>query len=80
MACTAADDGEFTVEPADLAGVWSQLDWADVAGATLSVARISESIATVPDILTWNGKRIGTGSNEIRLRATDVIVTRLEVP
>jgi len=80
VACTAADDGEFVVNPEDMAGVWAQLDWADVAGATLSVARMSESTAVVPDILTWNSKRIGDENNEVRLRASDVVVTRLEVP
>jgi hypothetical protein len=63
-----------------MAGVWSQVDWLDIAGATLSVARMSESVAVVPDVLTWNGKRVGSDSNEVRLRASDILVTRLEVP
>ena len=80
VACTAADDGEFIMQPEDMAGVWSQVDWVDIAGATLSVARMSESVAVVPDVLTWNGKRVGSDNNEVRLRASDILVTRLEVP
>ena len=80
VACTASDEGEFTIMPSDMAGIWSQFEWYEVAGATLSVARISEGTATVPDIMTWNGKRVGNQTNEVRLRASDIVVTRLEVP
>ncbi len=80
VACTAADDGEFTIRPEDMAGVWTQFEWYEVAGATLSIARISEGTATIPDIMTWNGKRVGTKRNAVRLRASDIVVTRLEVP
>jgi hypothetical protein len=31
-------------------------------------------------VLTWNGKRVGSDTNEVRLRASDILVTRLEVP
>jgi hypothetical protein len=78
VACTVADDGAFTLTEADTAGLWNWVDLADVAGATLSIARITESTTFVPDVLTWNGKRIGI--NPIRLRAADIVVTRLEVP
>ena len=78
VACTATDDGEFTVEPADLAGAWTHVDWADVAGATASFARINESTLFVPDVLTWNGRKVGI--DPVRVRASDVVVTRLEVP
>jgi hypothetical protein len=78
VACTAADDGEFSIEPQALAGVWAQLDWADLAGATVSLARINESTVFVPDVRTWNGKKVGI--DPVRVRASDILVTRLEVP
>ena len=78
VACTATDDGEFSVEPQALAGVWAQLDWADLAGATISLARINESTVFVPDVLTWNGKKVGI--DPVRVRASDILVTRLEIP
>jgi len=78
VACTATDDGEFSIEPQDLAGVWAQLDWSDLAGATVSLARINESTIFVPDVLTWNGKKVGI--DPVRVRASDILVTRLEIP
>ena len=78
LACDAQDDGEFLIVPEDLAGVWTMVDWDDIRGATLSVARMNESQAIVQDVLTWNGKRVD--SEPIRVRAMDVLVTRLERP
>jgi len=78
VACTAEDDGEFTVQPADLAGVWPLIDWADLAGATASFARMNESTLFVADVRTWNGRKVGV--DPVRVRAADIIVTRLEVP
>ena len=71
-------DTGFVITPEAFAGVWSTVDWADVAGATIAVARMNESTATVPDVLTWNGKRVK--SSPVRVRAMDVLVTRLELP
>ncbi|MGB0639116.1 MAG: hypothetical protein ACPGTU_07290 [Myxococcota bacterium] len=78
VACTVADDGEYEIQPEQLAGVWTQVEWGDVAGATLSIARMNEGTTFVPDVLTWNGKRVGI--SPVRVRATDILVTRLEVP
>ncbi len=78
VACTAVDDGEFTIQPSDMAGIWSHLDWSEVAGATVSFARINESTVFVPDVLTWNGRKVGV--DPVRIRASDIVVTRLEVP
>ena len=54
------------------------VDWDDIRGATLSVARMNETQVVVQDILTWNGKRVET--EPVRVRAMDVLVTRLERP
>ena len=78
LACDAEDDGEFVIAPEELAGVWTMVDWADIRGATLSVARMNEAQATIQDVLTWNGKRVS--SEPVRVRAMDVLVTRLERP
>ena len=78
VACTASDDGTFTIQPSDLAGAWTHVDWSDLAGATVSVARINESTVFVPDVRTWNGRRVGI--DPVRVRAADIVVTRLEVP
>ena len=78
VACTAADDGEFVIQPEEFAGVWATVDWSDIAGATLLVARSTASTLFVPDVLTWNGKRVGI--SPVRVRASDILVTRLELP
>jgi hypothetical protein len=57
---------------------FTPVEWADVAGSTLSIARMNEGTTFVPDVLTWNGKRVGI--SPVRVRATDILVTRLEVP
>lgn len=78
LACDAEDDGEFVIAPEELAGVWTMVDWTDIRGATLSVARMNEAQATIQDVLTWNGKRVS--AEPVRVRAMDVLVTRLERP
>jgi hypothetical protein len=78
VACTAADDGEFIIQPEEFAGVWATVDWPDIAGATLLVARSNASTLFVPDVLTWNGKRVGI--SPVRVRASDILVTRLDLP
>jgi hypothetical protein len=78
LVCTAADDGAFSITPSALAELFTWVDAESIGGATLWVARINESTAFVPDVLTWNGKRVGI--NPIRTRAADIIITRLEAP
>jgi len=78
VACTATDDGEFVINPEEFAGVWAGVDWDDIAGATLAVGRINENTLFVPDVLTWNGKKVGI--SPVRVRASDLLVTRLELP
>jgi hypothetical protein len=77
LVCTVADDGSFTLSPDDVKSFASQLNDADWAGSILVVSRINQGTITVPDVLTFNGKRISTGT--IRTRAIDSIYTRLEV-
>ena len=78
LACTVEDDGEFVIVPESFAGIWTTVDWDDVAGATLAVARINEATVDVSDVLSWNGKRVPSSS--VRIRASDIVVTRLELP
>jgi len=78
LVCTLSDDGSHTIRPGDLSELMTWVDQREVAGATLWIARINEGTAFIPDVLTWNGKRIGI--NPIRVRSTDLIVTRLEAP
>jgi hypothetical protein len=78
LVCTLEDDGAHTVQASDLKDLWTWVPRKDVAGATLWAARINEGTAFIPDVLTWNGKRVGI--NPIRVRASDIIVTRLEAP
>lgn len=78
LVCTAEDDGDFAISPGDLLDLFKWSDDKTVGGATLWVARMTESTIFVPDVLTYNGKRVGI--NPIRTRATDIIVTRLERP
>jgi len=78
LACHAEDDGEFVIAPEELAGVWTMVSWDDIRGATLSIARMNENQVVIQDVLSWNGKRVGT--EPVRVRAMDVLVTRLEAP
>jgi len=78
LVCTVADDGAFTLSPEDVKTFASQLNDAEWEGSILVVSRITQGTVTVADVLTFNGKRIATGS--VRTRAIDSIYTRLEVP
>ena len=78
LVCTLEDDGAHTIRPGDLDALWPWVRRRDVAGATLWAARINEGTAFIPDVLTWNGKRVGI--NPIRVRASDILITRLEAP
>jgi len=78
VVCTLEDDGAHTLSPSDFAEAWTWVKRSEVAGATLLAARINEGTAFIPDVLTWNGKRVGI--NPIRVRSSDIVVTRLEAP
>jgi hypothetical protein len=78
LVCTLSDDGAHTLAPAALGALWKWVSADQVAGVTLSVARINEGTVFIPDVLTWNGKRVGI--NPIRVRASDIVLTRLEAP
>lgn len=83
VTCTVADDGEFELTAAHLAGLEAVYPAADpeisgVTGAILLVGRISDGTLAVPDVLTWNDRRVPVG--KVRLRAVDAVVTRLELP
>ena len=76
VVCTVVDDGEFTLQPEQVAdlGAWG----AGSAGAMLLVSRISQGEGEIPPILTWSGKRVD--ETTIRTRGIDTVVTRLEAP
>ncbi len=78
VTCTVADDGECTLSPDDLVELetYWPVDTAD--GALLFISRIEEDLITVPDVRSWHGDRIPVG--DLRFRATDTIVSRLELP
>ena len=78
LVCTLSDDGEHTLRPADVMTLSSWVPGKEISGFTLWAARINERTTTIPDVLTWNGKRVGI--NPVRVRASDIIVTRLEGP
>jgi len=78
LACTLEDDGEFSLEPTALDRLVNQIDPADVVGAVLAVARITEGTFAIGDAITPDGGRIAL--TPIRARGLDVIYTRLESP
>jgi hypothetical protein len=78
LVCTLADDGKHTLRPEQLGPLLQLAQGGKVAGATLWAARINEGTAFIPDVLTWNGRKVGI--NPVRVRASDIIITRLESP
>jgi len=78
VVCTVSDDGEFVLKPIHIQMLDAWVDPIEVRGAILLVARTTEGSFAVPDVLSFNGKRIEVG--EARTRGLDVIVTRLEAP
>lgn len=78
LVCTVADDGEFTVDPSFLETLDTWVSPTDIRGYALAVGRISEGTVTVPDALTYNGKRVGI--SPVRTRVLDLVYTRLEAP
>jgi hypothetical protein len=75
LACTVADDGDFSFKPEMMSDLWKWVDRSDVQGAVLLVSRQRESTLNVPDALTYNGKRVSL--TPVRTRALDIIATRL---
>ncbi len=78
LICTVADDGEWELKPAMLTTLDSLVEMDQVVGASLTVARMTQVEADVPDVLSWTGTRIPI--SPVRLRAIDALVTRLEAP
>jgi hypothetical protein len=76
--CTVHDDGAFSLRPEHLEGLERWVSDEDRQGAVLMVGRITEGTITVPDAMTFNGKR--TPLTPVRTRATDLVITRLEAP
>lgn len=78
LACTAADDGAFTITP-DMAGdLLLASPWWETAGAVLAVGRMSEGELVVPDVRTQSGRRVPV--TPVRTRVSDITWTRLEAP
>ena len=51
----------------------------DPENQTLTVTHhVPRSTLFVPDVRTWNGRKVGI--DPVRVRASDIVVTRLEVP
>jgi len=74
LTCTVEDDGEFVLQPADMAALNAQ---ASPDNAVLLVSRISESkLDSVADARTPNGLRVPI--SPVRVRVVDTIVTRLD--
>ncbi len=78
LACTVADDGDFAITPAMLSTLHDNIDANERAGVVLAVARMSEGTVTVPDVLTFNGKRVSI--TPVRTRISDIVWTRLSTP
>jgi hypothetical protein len=78
LTCTLHDDGAFTLTPDLVADLrrWVAPDLQD--GAILLVSRLTEGEAALPDVRTFNDKRIPMAP--VRTRAIDTVVTRLEAP
>lgn len=76
LVCTVADDGSFSISPEDVAQLKKQTESEGWSGSILVISRITEGEITIPDILTFNGKRMET--EPVRTRAIDAIYTRLE--
>jgi hypothetical protein len=77
LVCTVEDDGSFSLAPSEAQVLVDQAgsDW---AGSILVASRSTEGQLQVPDVLTFNGKRISNGP--VRTRGIDAIFTRVEVP
>lgn len=76
LVCTVADDGSFTISPEDVAQLKKQTELESWVGSILIISRITEGELEIPDILTFNGKRMKT--EPVRTRAIDAVYTRLE--
>jgi len=78
LACTVADDGSFTLSPDMLATLDVNIDSNERAGVVLAMSRMSEGSLTVPDVLTFNGKKVSI--TPVRTRVSDIVWTRLSTP
>ncbi len=74
LTCTVEDDGEFVLQPSDMAALSAQLE---PENAILLVSRIHEAkLESVADVRTSNGRRVPI--SPVRVRVIDTIVTRLD--
>lgn len=78
LVCTVADDGLFVLEPDQLETLDAWVDPTATRGAALFVSRIVEGTVEVPDVLTFNRKRVTI--TPVRTRTADVVVTRVTWP
>ena len=78
VSCTVPDTGEFTLTTKHLEMLDLYVPPYYVDGALLTVSRKAEGTIEVPDVRTFNGKRVK--SSPVRTRATDLIITRLDAP
>ena len=76
VVCHVPDTGSFSLTAAHLNPL---LQWTGPPdGAILSIARMREAQFNITPVLTFNQRRVDI--SPIRVRTTDVIYTRLEVP
>jgi hypothetical protein len=78
VVCTVPDTGVFTLTSEHLEMLSLMVPPYYVNGAVLTIGRTVEGQLTVPDALTYNGKRAPL--HGVRTRASDVIITRLDAP
>ncbi len=78
LACTVADDGEFTLTPDMGRDLLLASPWWETAGAVLAVGRMNEGELVVPDVRTQSGQRVPV--TPVRTRVMDLTWTRLEAP
>jgi hypothetical protein len=78
VACTVADDGEFSLTPEHMAPLLDAVPGWERAGAAMAVGRINEATVDVPDVRTAAGRRVTI--TPVRTRISDLTWTRLEAP
>lgn len=78
LVCSATDQGELRLPGTQLDALLAQVGTANVRGVVVRVARVMELEAAAPSVLTRDGT--GHPLSSVLLRASDVVVSRAELP
>ncbi|MFM7200487.1 MAG: hypothetical protein ACKO6N_06835 [Myxococcota bacterium] len=78
LVCSATDSGELRIPGTQLDALFAQVGTANVRGVVVRIARVVELEASAPSVLTRDGT--GHSLSSVLLRASDVVLTRAQLP